>query len=86
MSPSILHQIGYSHRTFDQRHCIALVHGMGLSVIIPLISLNEMFLLWDAGRRGADGNEIEITLDDEDHGGEDDDSTVRYTTEEDYDR
>ena len=63
-----------------------MAQGLGLSAIIPLISLNEMFLLWDSEGTGAEDEAVESVLDDEDHGDDDEESGVRYTTEEEYDR
>ena len=71
----------------NQRHCIALAHGLGLSAIFPLISLNQMFLTWAADNAEA---QEEVTMSDpddhEDEGDEDGESNVRYITEEEYDK
>jgi hypothetical protein len=64
-----------------------LAQGLGLSAIIPLISLNEMFLLWDANNAGTEDEIIAGISDDDDGDGDTDEaSTVRYTTEEEYDK
>jgi hypothetical protein len=67
-----------------------LAQGLGLSAIIPLISLNEMFLLWDANNAGTEDEVIagisDDDDDDDDDGDTDEASTVRYTTEEEYDK
>lgn len=70
----------------QQRQCITLAQGLGLSAIIPLISFNEMFLSWDADNTGTEDEVIASISDDDGDDDDNEESTVRYTTEEDYDK
>jgi hypothetical protein len=75
------HDIYSSH----QRLCVKLTHGLGLTAVIPLTSLNQMFLTWAADN--AEPQE-EVTLNDldrdEDEGDENGEDNVRYIMEEEY--
>jgi hypothetical protein len=71
----------------DQRRCITLAHGLGLSAIIPLTSFNQMFLTWAVNDADAQEEVSLSDLDDcEDEGHEDGESNIRYITEDEYDR
>jgi hypothetical protein len=77
----------YDIYSSNQRRCITLAHGLGLSMIIPLTSFNQMFLTWAVDDAEAQGEVSLSDLDDcEDEGDEDGESNVRYITEEEYDR